>query len=230
MTKVLAIIPARRNSKGLPGKNLILCAGRPLVEWTLEAAKQSRLITNTVLSTDSFKLAEHAFLDTWVDTVESISDEAQIEDRLDISINSMGRDHDIIVLLQPTSPVRAGEQIDEAIEQLQREGADSLLSVVESHVFMWEPYGEGSNGASFYPPEYQPSITRPRRQDLRPHYMETGSIYVFTREHWEKTHNRLGGKIALYLMPRETGYQIDDEFDLWLCEQILERGLVRSDR
>jgi CMP-N,N'-diacetyllegionaminic acid synthase len=239
--KVLAIIPARGNSKGIPGKNLALCAGRPLIEWTLEAASQSRLITNTILSTDSYAIMEHAFPDTWIDSCRAISDEAQIEDRLDASINYIGRDHEIIVLLQPTSPVRTGKQIDEAIEQLQREGADSLLSVVESHAFLWTEIADVSDGRERLErhglgtlwQNAQASYDhyhRPRRQDLPPQYEETGNIYVFTREHWERTHNRLGGKISIYCMPRETGYQIDDEFDLWLVEQILERQLVRSDR
>ena len=226
MTNVLAIVPARGGSKGIPNKNLVMCAGKPLIEWTLDALQESS-VQWMYVSTDSWQIAE-AINGPWPPVwlhKDTITDEAQIEDRLDeiISGTPAGRECDIIVLLQPTSPVRTGRQIDEAIEQLQREGADSLVSVVESHAFLWRFPGmvTGHN----YDLKH-----RPRRQDMSPQYEETGSIYVFTREHWERTHNRLGGKISLYCMAKETGYQIDDPFDLWLVGQILERELVRSDR
>ena len=223
MTNVLAIVPARGGSKGIPGKNLAMCAGKPLIEWTIDAIQASHSITWPIISTDSEEIVL-AIGNTWppIQWTDEISDEAQIEDRLDEIIEPQDQ-ADIIVLLQPTSPVRTGKQIDEAIEQLQREGADSLVSVVESHAFLWRVSGMAT-GHNY---DLQ---NRPRRQDMDPQYEETGSIYVFTREHWERTHNRLGGKISIYCMPKETGYQIDDPFDLWLVEQILERQLVRSDR
>jgi CMP-N,N'-diacetyllegionaminic acid synthase len=211
---VLAIVPARGGSKGIPGKNLAMCGGKPLIEWTAEACIWSNLITTMVVSTDEpaiSRCAIDAFDQRWaVHINESIGDDAQIETRLDKPIN----DHqpDIIVLLQPTSPVRTGKQIDEAIEQLQREGADSLVSVVESHSFLWHPG----------PPVTKVYTGRPRRQDFI-QYEENGSIYVFTRDHWERTHNRLGGKISLFVMPDECAVQVDTPFDLWMADQILER-------
>ena len=149
-----------------------------------------------------------------------ISDEAQIEDRLGEVINGTpgGRLSDIIVLLQPTSPVRTGKQIDEAIEQLQREGADSLLSVVPSHSFLWALKEHRNAPVAAY--DYR---HRPQRQQMDPQYEENGSIYVFTREHWERTHNRLGGRISLYVMPEECRIQVDSPLDLWMAGTILER-------
>jgi CMP-N,N'-diacetyllegionaminic acid synthase len=221
---VLAIVPARGNSKGILRKNIQLCAGRPLMEWTFQALAESKLVTKTVLSTDDPTLA-HALNDQFqpeeIHRHAIISDTAQIEDRLDDDLKCHQAGY--IVLLQPTSPVRTGKQIDEAIEHLQREGADSLVSVVQSHSFLWQQFsatGFSSRGNSL---SYQPGVdVRRRRQDME-QYEENGSIYVFTREHWERTHNRLGGKISLYEMPEYCKIQVDTPFDLWIAEQILVR-------
>lgn len=141
-----------------------------------------------------------------------ISDGAQIEDRIGRVI--WRKNPDIIVLLQPTSPVRTGHHIDEAISLLIDSGADSLVSVVPSHVFLWSDHPiQGVKGS--YDPEH-----RSNRQDFQS-YEENGSIYVFTRQHWEKTHCRLGGKIVMYEMPEYCRVQVDTYYDLWLAEQTL---------
>jgi CMP-N,N'-diacetyllegionaminic acid synthase len=215
---ILAIIPARSGSKGIPGKNLALCAGKELVRWSIDACLESQLLTNTVVSTDFPDITSLAGRGYTIATCGEISDEAQIEDRLAPIIEAYGAS--IIVLLQPTSPVRTGKQIDEAIEQLQREGADSLLSVVESHAFIWRSITNPAGNTAITSYDYK---KRPRRQDHSPELEENGSIYCWTREHWERTKNRLGGLISLYVMPPECRTQVDDEMDLFLVEKILER-------
>lgn len=216
IVNVLAIVPARGGSKGIPNKNLALCAGKPLIEWTLEAAAASQ-VNEIVVSTD---ILPPAFSDAL--TVGfghqyhmqlPIADDAQIEDRLREVIRL--RKPDIIALLQPTSPVRTGKQVDEAIQLLIDGKYDSVVSVVRSHSLTWEKTWGGV--AAKY------DLTdRPRRQDMN-QYEENGSIYVFTREHWERTHNRLGGKIGLYEMAECCRIQVDTPFDLFLVEQILLR-------
>jgi CMP-N,N'-diacetyllegionaminic acid synthase len=223
MTNVLAIVPARGGSKGIPGKNLAMCAGKPLIKWTLEAALDS-VADEVVVTSDDEAILQCANRPVGLtDWAAIISDDAQIEDRLDEIIQTGTQASDIIVLLQPTSPVRTGKQIDEAIEQLQREGADSLVSVVEGHSFLWQQTIADGFSPMVISLSYQPQLgERPRRQDME-QYEENGSIYVFTREHWERTHNRLGGKISLYVMPEECRIQVDTPFDLWMAEQILVR-------
>jgi CMP-N,N'-diacetyllegionaminic acid synthase len=216
MTNVLAVVPARCGSKGIPHKNIAPCAGRPLIDWTLWAIADAFLVTESVVSTDCNHLMPDVFEGEYPQLEREISDEAQIEDRLDALIR--GYAPDVIVLLQPTSPVRTGKQIDEAIEQLLREEADSLLSVVKSHTFLWSPIDGSSHWVNY---DWQ---NRPQRQQITKEYFEeNGSIYVFTSEHWERTHNRLGGKISLYEMPEECRVQVDSPFDLFLAEQILSR-------
>jgi len=142
---------------------------------------------------------------------ELATDEATTESVIEHVLSKVAAD--IIVLLQPTSPVRTGKQIDEAVQMLVDGGYDSVLSVAPSHAFLW------ANGNALN----YPYLNRQRRQDMPSQYEENGSIYVFTRQHWDWLHNRLGGKIGLYVMPEEGRFQIDTPFDLWLCEQILLR-------
>jgi CMP-N,N'-diacetyllegionaminic acid synthase len=220
--KILAIVPARCGSKGIPHKNVTPCAGLPLIQWTYDAIDQSSLITDTCVTTDCEHIHPYGS-DNYHMIEQPISDDAQIEDRLGHIIEDY--DADIVVLLQPTSPVRTGKQIDEAITQLQREGADSLVSVVPSHSFLWSKIVEvgGRIFQADSPVSNYNSQVRPCRQNLPPQYEENGSIYVFTRDHWDGSLNRVGGKVSLYVMPEECRQQVDTPFDLWLVEQILVR-------
>lgn len=224
MTTALAIVPARGGSKGVPGKNIRECAGKPLIEWTVQAINESQYIDRWILSTDSREIADSVTGYTIAAFCPEIADDAQIEDRLELCVNRLGGNQEpIIVLLQPTSPVRTGKQIDEAIQQLKKEKADSLLSVVPSHAFTWSSGVGGGRPLASYDFNH-----RLQRQGLAPYYEENGSIYVFTRKHWDKTHNRLGGKISLYIMPEESRIQIDSPLDFLLVEQILEQQLVAA--
>lgn len=213
---VLAIIPARAGSKGIPHKNMALCAGKPLVQWTIDAAKESQAVTDIILTTDDrdilhlgmkqgiFMLARDEEL-----AQDDTPTEPVIEDVLVRHIPE--RTPSIVVLLQPTSPLRLGKHIDEAVAMLMEQELDSVVSVVESHVFLW-------TGLPLPLPWYS---TRPRRQEMRDQYEENGSIYVFTKEHWDATHIRHGGKRGLYVMPGQTRLQVDSLTDLDLANYVM---------
>ena len=117
-------------------------------------------------------------------------------------------DFDYMVLLQPTSPLRYPKQIDEAIETIVKENADSLLSVYINNRFIWDKNG---------PLNYD-VFRRPRRQDKKWEYVENGSIYITSKEVLRKYKNRLGGKIAFYIMPAWMSYEIDDPEDIEIVE------------
>lgn len=221
MPNVLAVVPARGGSKGIPGKNIVPCAGRPLIDWTAQAIKDSELIDFSVLSTDSPEIAQAWTGGHFIVKHDYISDEAQIEDRLDKVFAAVEQSFspDLVVLLQPTSPIRTGYVIDQAITMLIDIGYDSLISVVRSHRFIWQLPSEGNDEIiSSYDP-----MNRPRRQDMENQFEENGSIYLFTMDHWRENHNRVGGKVGILVMPEETGYQIDTPMDLLIVEKILER-------
>jgi CMP-N,N'-diacetyllegionaminic acid synthase len=236
--RTLAIIPARGGSKGIPNKNMAMCAGMPLIGWTLKAAKAAKLVNHIIVSTDSEQIAAYAN-ETWhvrgfarpADLAgDDVPTEAVIRHVMD---NWTDRHPDLpigaVVLLQPTSPQRTGGQIDEAIQDLRISGADSLVSVVPSHSFIWRIYGD-ADGNPLYVSNYD-IHKRPRRQDFE-QFEENGSIYVFTAEHWYKELTRCGGRQTFYVMQEHARMQIDTPLDLTLVEQILlkERGMYGAAR
>ena len=136
--EIVGLIPARGGSKTIPGKNLAPVAGKPLLAWTVEAARASRRLTSTAVSTDSDEIASTArSLDAEVlaRPAELAGDETPM---LGVIVHAIGelRPCDVLVLLQPTSPLRRGEHVDEAVDLLLESGADSVVSVVEvPHAF-----------------------------------------------------------------------------------------------
>jgi CMP-N,N'-diacetyllegionaminic acid synthase len=216
---VLAYIPARGGSKGIPMKNLAPCAGKSLLQWTVECGRASELIDTTVVSSDDaeiLRVGSRLGAECHMRNEEHSSDTSQIEDGLSafLDIWDAGDNHqfDAIAILQPTSPQREGWQIDEAIQLL--EHADSVVSVVSSHALKWARNGDTSPMYDIY--------ARPRRQEMDSFYEENGAIYATTTKSFRATGVRSGGKVALYVMGEADRYQIDSPFDLAVVEGILE--------
>jgi CMP-N,N'-diacetyllegionaminic acid synthase len=248
--KILGIIPARVGSTGVPNKNLIggpLCAGKPLIQWTMEAARDSKVIDTTVVSTsdtDTLEAALEMGLYALPRPTALEAAESPTEDMIEHTLESIDHhrletiysDFDIIVLLQLTSPLRSAQHIDEAMDNFIFDTADSLASVVSSHAFLWHrtPDQFMEQAPTIHPtdnlslrskglvlPDYRWE-NRPRRQDVS-QFEENGAIYIFTIDHWRKYRNRLGGKMSTYEMSEEHRIQVDSPFDLWMTEQILLR-------
>ena len=138
MANVLGVIPARGGSKGIPNKNLVPLCGRPLLAYTADAVKDSARLTRTVVSTDDQRIADCATslgLEVPFMRPSSLSgDEVPMLPVLQHAVEALeaeGFNADIVVLLQPTSPLRRGEHIDAAVTWLERAGGDSVVSVVE---------------------------------------------------------------------------------------------------
>ena len=224
-SKFIAVIPARGGSKGLPRKNIRLLAGKPLIAYSIEAALKSKYIDRVIVSSEDEEIAEisrrHG-AEVVERPMELATDTAPTEPALEHVVKWLKEYEDyktdIIVLLHPTSPLRTSEHIDEALDIFLNSNYDSLLSVCPSHAFIWK-MGE----AGVYPINYD-FKNRPRRQDKEPEYRENGAIYITKYKILMGNHNILGGKIELYIMPEECSIDIDTEFDLWLCEQLLKRG------
>lgn len=224
-SRIVAIIPARGGSKGLPGKNIRALAGKPLIAHSIEHARSTARISRTIVSTDDDAIADVAVrfgAEVARRPAEISGDTASSESAL-LHVVDWLRDRerfepDLIVFLQATSPLRARADIANAIATLERESADSLFSACEMHGFVWRLAKEPA------------SITydfrhRPRRQDGPVHVVENGSIYVFKPWVLRDEGNRLGGRIAVYEMPPRSLVQIDTPADFDVLEALMARSI-----
>lgn len=219
----VAIIPARGGSKGIPGKNLRALAGKPLIQHSIDQALAASRVSAVYVTTDDAAIAEvsrQCGATVLVRPAELATDAATSESALLHAIDQIAtrtrRQPDAIVFLQCTSPLRAEGDIDRAIEYYEQQAADSLLSVVESHRFIWRER-DGDLSALNY--DFR---SRPRRQDLLPDLTENGSMYIFNTSRFLETKNRLFGKIVGYRMAPETLHEIDEEQDLVVIEALLQ--------
>lgn len=222
---VLAIIPARAGSKGIRNKNFRICAGKMLLEWSIEAAKNSQYVAGIVLSTDTDgtgeRIAKKHGIKHHARLPEHATDEAQIEDAMRHILTELyieqGYEPEIIVLLQPTSPFRPTGIIDRCIDMLRETGADSVLTGHRSHALSWLRRSDGTLWPSYGLPE------RPRRQDQPVSTQENGSVFVTTRESFVKTGIRCGGRIEVVDVPKMYSVEVDEPHDLELAEWLLSR-------
>ncbi|TDX58905.1 cytidylyltransferase domain-containing protein [Orenia marismortui] len=222
---IVAIIPARGGSKGIPRKNIKLLAGKPLIAYSIEQALASKLVDRVIVSTDDEEIKEvaesYGAEVPFVRPKEFATDEAATEPVLQHAVQYLEQNQDysidLVVLLQATSPIRYAEDIDKSIKKLVETQADSLLSVSESHAFFWLEKINGDNQALY---DYK---NRPRRQDIEEQkYQENGSIYLTKKEILMAENNRLGGKIEKYIMEKLKSFEIDDLEEFWLIEQIIK--------
>ena len=226
--KILAIIPARSGSKGLPGKNCKPLLGKPLVTWSIEAARLSPSIDSILLSTDDQKIAEVGEaegarvpfmrpLDLSSDTASSID---VVMHALDF-LEAAGEKYDIVVLLEPTSPQRDSNDIEQALKLLIKTGARAAVGVTQA---------EGSHPNFIYRMQddlkLNPFIKKAesqhiRRQDIEPLYFLEGSIYISfvdsLREHQSFYHQNTIG----YEVPKWKSLEIDDLDDFIMVEALL---------
>lgn len=221
--EILAIIPARGGSKGVAGKNIRPVAGKPLIAHTIEQAHQSALISRVIVSTDSPAIGavanQYGAEVIWRPAEishDTASSESALLHVLDYLAEQEQYNPTLVAFLQCTSPVRRPGDIDAAIQTLRNQQADSLLSVVPSHHWVWRINHNGQLDS--YNFDYR---QRPRRQDRPTEYDENGSIYLFKPYILRQLNNRLGGKIAFYQMSEWSLVDIDTLHDFELCEWAL---------
>lgn len=220
--EILAIIPARGGSKGIPHKNIRLIAGKPLLAHTVEDARQTLAITRLIVSTDDSEIAavarQYGAEVVWRPeeiSGDTATSESALLHTLDHLRNSESYEPDLVVFLQATSPLRQPDDIQNAIETLHSEQADSLFSACPLHGFVWRKEGSQLSSLTY---DYR---NRQRRQDAPEDLVENGSIYVFKPWVLRQFGNRLGGKIAVYRMRVLDSFQVDEPADLELIEQLI---------
>ena len=221
--QVLALIPARGGSKGIPRKNLRPCGGLPLVAHSIRHACGCPDVARTIISTDDEEIAtvahaygaEVPFMRPAELADDTASTEAVMAHALDWLAREEGWEPGAVLLLQPTSPLRTPRDLGAALAQFRDEQADALLSVCENRHFLWDAE---TRQAINYDPQH-----RPRRQERRWELAENGSLYITRTATFHKHRNRLGGRIAFYEMPAWQGVEIDEPDDLALAEFHLAR-------
>lgn len=221
--EILAIIPARSGSKGIPGKNVRLIHGKPLLAYTIEHARQTPQITRIVVSTDGEEIARVAnkYGAEVVHRPAAISGDGATSESALLHVLNYLRDSecytpDLIVFLQATSPLRQPNDLQNAILRFQQVGADSLFAATPMHGFLWRLESDTAQSLNY---DYQ---MRQRRQDAPQDVIENGSFYIFKPEILHRYHNRLGGKITFFLMRRIDSFEVDEPEDLELIEVLLK--------
>lgn len=224
--EIVGLIPARGGSKGIPGKNLALVAGRPLIEWTCAAATASATLTRCIVSTDDPKIAEiarAAGIDVpFMRPDEIAQDATPMIDVVRHALEELGGP-DAIVLLQPTSPLRTHEHIDLAVRLWQTEHADSVVSVVEvPHAFTPSSLMRLTDGR--LKPAHS-DLEPTRRQDKEPLVARNGPAVVVTSREVIRQGSLYGANCRALEMPRAASVDIDTTYDLELADYLLRRRI-----
>ena len=215
----IVIIPARGGSKGIIKKNIKNFLGKPLFQHSIDYANESNLVTDIIITTDDIqikKLCRDQKV-TIISRPQKISgDTATTESAIEHVIMSENIKNDsIIVLLQPTSPIRPKNSLDKILKYFFEKKLDSLLTLSPIHPLTWKV-----NNKPICMYDY---LNRPRRQDFKKKdliYDENGSVYVFKVKTFNKYSNRLGGKIGHYFFEEQYGKQIDTHLDFKILEAI----------
>lgn len=217
---IYAIIPARGGSKGLPGKNICMLNGKPLLAWTIEAANAAEYVDKVFVSTDSGKIGREAekLGAIVIPRPENISgDQASSESALIHALQYMQENGlhlpEILVFLQCTAPLMSSEDIDGTIKALNNGHFDSALAVAPFYHFLWKNSQLGAEGIN------HDGKNRCRRQDLSPQYLEAGSVYAMRVDSFLKEKSRFCGRTALYVISdHHRCLEIDDYADLHNAE------------
>jgi N-acylneuraminate cytidylyltransferase/CMP-N,N'-diacetyllegionaminic acid synthase len=217
--KILAIIPARGGSVGIPKKNIKLLSGKPLIYWTLNEVKKSNFIDRIIVSTDNQAIANIAsqcgaevpFLRP---KALSTSKAKMIDVVLHVLkwLNSRGDLYDLVILLQPTSPLRSSFDLDESVKLFfSRKSIKSVISVCQiDHPVQWMGRLSKNNNMKDFVGRKGVKLNR---QDLPVFYRINGAIYLVDIDYLLKNKSFLSRQSYAYVMPRERSVDIDDYFD-----------------
>lgn len=222
--RVIAIIPARGGSKGVPQKNIKNVGGKPLIHYTLEAALKSRKINDIVISSDDKKIIEiaekHPSVRIHRRSRKLATDNSPVSETVKAVLNASENSFDAIMILQPTSPIRTGEQIDSAIDLFKKNPeANSLISVVPvNDVHPARMYWKERNALSPILPEYEEK----RRQDIPTAWYRNGSIYMVRVVPFLATNEIMVKPSVGFPMPAAQLLNIDEPRDILIAEVLIQ--------
>lgn len=219
----ILVIPARGGSKGIPRKNLRPMAGKPLIYYSINAAINAEKVDKVIVSTDDNEIA--LFAERFGATVAMRPDElsndiATLDPVIQYVVDNEGKpqggDWDVVVTVQPTSPLITSDEIDRGIEILINDDADTVMSVVDDRHLCWEVENDQAI------PAYKERVNR---QYLPKRFKETGAVVVCKREVLNKG-SRIGEKVSLLEIDHDRSHDIDTVSDFYLCESLLTRKTI----
>ena len=225
--KVLAIIPARGGSKGLPHKNILPVNNKPLIAWTITEAQKSKYIDSLILSSEDAKIINIA--QKWGCEVPFVRPEQLATDETTgmavvlHAIENTSAEYELIVLLQPTSPLREVQDIDACIQACCSQNAPACVTVTETEKPpFWMFYLQNDRTMTPVLPDKE---CLKRRQDLPATYVLNGAVYVGQRQFILQNKNFIHNDTIAHIMPKERSLDIDTKFDFKLFEAI---GLAKK--
>ena len=225
--RILAVIPARGGSKGIKDKNIIELEGKPLIAYTIEAAGESRYIDYVYVSTDSERIRDvsvrYGAKVPFMRSEELASDTSKTIDAIVYTLEKMeemGEKFDVMILLQPTSPLRTVGDIDGAIEKFERCGCGSLVSVSEVND---PPVLMRTIRDDRHMEKLIDTSSTVRRQDMEKYYRVNGSIYI-NRVSEINIATSFNDNEVPYIVPKENAVDIDEYADLELAGYYIRRG------
>jgi len=216
---ILGLIPARGKSKELPKKNVRLLLGKPLIGWTINQALASKYLDKVIVSTDDMEIAriskKYGAEIPFLRPDKLAKDKAKMIDVIFHAIHwleSNGRPFDLMMLLQPTSPLRTAHDIDNSIKLLFNKDANAIVSVSRCN---HNPYWSNTlpeNGCmkNFIKPKFM----NKNRQELPAYYSLNGAIYLSYCEYLKKQKSFMGEETFAYIMPKERSIDIDNILEL----------------
>jgi len=228
--KILALIPARGGSRRLPGKNILPLAGKPLIAWTIDAAKGCPYLDEICVSTDDRQITEAALAagaSVPFTRPEALSND--VASSVDVALHAIecyrlnGREFDCLILLQPTSPLRTASDISFSLEIFRDKKATAVIGVCEAdHSPLWMntlPEGGSMNGFM------REEVRGKRSQDLPTYYRINGSIYAIDTRVLERLRSFFPPDGAMaYIMPPERSIDIDTRLDFTIVEAIVSKN------
>ena len=226
---MLAIIPARGGSKGLPGKNIKLLGGSPLICHSIKTALASKLIDKVIVSTDDNEIASIAkncgAEVPFMRPINLAGDSSMAIDSYLHAVDYISRENSnpikSFVVLLPTAPLRTSQDIDKAIKIFNTKNANSVISVVEALIpLSWYKRITKEGVIENYSSEF---IEIKNRQELKKNYVPNGAIYIFRTEVLRSTRQYYTKKTYPYIMPRERSVDIDDSLDFEWAEYLLDK-------
>ena len=225
---ILGVIPARGGSKSVPRKNLAMIFDRPLIAYTIDAAKRSRMISHFVLSSDDDEIIavarKYGAPVPFKRPADLATDEAPTLPVVQHAVREMEAlenvSFDYVVLLQPTTPMRQPEDIDAAVEKLITTGADSVVSVCDVDAYHPARMRKIVDDQLVELPIKEPREMA-RRQDLPKIYIRNGAVYAVRRDVLMEQNSMIGKVSRPYVMPVDKSVNIDGKLDLLLAQLLM---------